>query len=190
MTLLIIGLTLFIFVHLIPSMGGLRAVLAGRIGEQKYKGIIGLVALVGLALTIWGYHVAPVAPLWIPPMSAGFTVTAMMLVSTILFVASIIPSNIKRVVRHPQLSAVILFSGAHLLVNGDLASIILFGSLLLFSVVAVISALIRKLGDNIGPQPASRDIKVLIIGAVVFAALVFLHPYLFGVPALNFVRPA
>jgi uncharacterized membrane protein len=184
MTLLIIGLALFMGVHLIPSMGNLRSYLAGKTGEEKYKGIIGLISLAGFALIIWGYSIAPVRQAWEPVLAPGKLIALLMLLSVILFVSSAISSNVKRIVRHPQLTAVVLFSSAHLLVNGDLASIILFGSFLLFSLIAIISALIRKLGADTGRQPVSRDIKVVVIGIAIYAGLIFLHPYLFGVPAV------
>lgn len=184
MTLLIIGLVIFIVAHMVPSMGGLRSHLISRIGEEKYKGIYGLVSMTGFGLIIWGYIVAPFQDVWVPFSSLGKLVAVLMLLSVISLVASAIASNIKRIVRHPQIASVALFSLGHLLVNGDLASIILFGSFLVFTIVALISALVRKSGSNIGRQPFASDIKVVVIAVIVYAALVFLHPYLFDVPAI------
>lgn len=184
MTILIIGLVLFMGAHLIPSMGRLRPYLAGKIGEEKYKAVIGVVSLVGFGLIIWGYSVAPLRQAWEPVLAPGNLVAILMLISIVTFVSSAITSNIKRIVHHPQLIAVILFSTAHLLVNGEVAAVILFGAFLVFAILALISALIRKLGTAIERQPIGSDVKVIVIGVAVYAALLFLHPYLFGVAVI------
>ncbi len=74
---------------------------------------------------------------------------------------------------------------AHLCANGDMASLLLFGSFLVYSLLGIVSATLRKTGKITEPQPVFRDAITVVAGAVVFAVLVFLHPYLFGPQLIN-----
>jgi uncharacterized membrane protein len=165
-------------------MGGLRQVLVTGIGEEKYKGIIGIFALIGFGLIIWGYIRAPFQNIREPDLSLNYISIVLMYPSVVIFVSSTIRSNIKRIVRHPQLTGLGLFALAHLLVSGDLASILLFSSFLVFSVIAFISAIIRQLETERNRHPAIQDLKVVFTGTVIYGLLFFIHPWLFGVPVL------
>ena len=108
-----------------------------------------------------------------------------MLVSFVLFVAAQAPTNIRRILRHPQLTGVLLWAVAHLLVNGDSRSVVLFGS---FAVWTIAEMLLINRRDGAWQKPESvaliKDAVTIGIGAVAYVIVFLLHPVLFGVPAV------
>jgi len=185
MTLLIVGIVVFFAIHLVPSLPPLRGSAVQRLGENTYKMIYTAVAAAGLVLIIWGKATAGYIHLWTSPDWGQTVAFPLVLAALILLAASHMPGNITRLVRHPMLWGVTLWALAHLLANGDLGSLLLFGSFLLYSLFDIVSATARKTGKIAEPQPVFRDLITLAAGAVLFAVLVFLHPYLFG-PQLNY----
>lgn len=108
-----------------------------------------------------------------------------MLIAFYLFAAADMKSNIKRFIRHPMLLGVFLWSCVHLFANGDLASIILFGSFAIFSLFGMVSANIRGALVQKEKYPIKKDVVSIIGGLVAYAIFVLLvHPYLIGVPVL------
>jgi uncharacterized membrane protein len=105
-----------------------------------------------------------------------------MFASLVLFVGSKVPTNLKRIVRHPQLTGVAVFAIAHLLANGDLRSLVLFGGIGLWAVVEMVSISHRD-GAWEKPEalPLAAEIKLLVAGVVAYLVLVFAHPYIAGV---------
>lgn len=184
MALLVAGLVLFIGIHLVPSVPALRAGLVARFGENPYKGIYSVIALAGLVLIIIGKGAAEFEPLYAPPLWGRHVAMILMPVSLILFPAANMPTNIKRFTRHPMLWGLTLWSVAHLLANGDLASVLLFGGLGAFGLFAMWSANRRGAQKSTTVLPIAKDVMVVVAGLVAWAVLLFLHPYLFGVPAV------
>ncbi len=184
MTVLVLGLVLFIGIHMLPSMQTTRGNLLNRFGENGYKGLFSLVALLGLGLIIYGKSIAPFVHVYVLPYGVRHPAMLLILFAFILFVASMIPCNIRRWVKHPQLLAVLLWGGAHLLVNGDVASILLFGGMSLFAVIGLISAIVRGKGPSPEKKPIWRDILVLVVGLVSYALVVKFHGVLFGIPLI------
>lgn len=180
MTLLVCGLILFFAVHLIPTLG-LRAALVARIGELPYKGLFSLIALGGLVLIVVGKSGAAFTPVWHPPAFMAHITKLLMLPAFILLLAAYVPSNIKRRIRHPMLLATKLWATAHLLINGDLASMLLFGGFLAFAVVAMISANKRGQNTELPVRPKYMDALVVVLGLVVYASVAMHHQQLFGV---------
>jgi uncharacterized membrane protein len=182
MTLLILGVAVFIGAHLIPSAPSLRSRLQKRVGANAYRGLFALVSLAGFVLLVVGMGRAPDVPLWDPP-SWGHRVPVFgMPVALILFVAAFMPTNLKRLTRHPMLWGVTIWAAVHLLANGDLASLILFGSFGAFSLFDMWSANQRgaKLSSKVVPY--WRDVLVIVVGAIVYVGLLHSHELLFGVP--------
>ncbi|MCW8195613.1 NnrU family protein [Proteobacteria bacterium 005FR1] len=180
MNLLVIGLIIFIGTHAIPTFTGLRSSLATRLGEKRYKGLFSLVALVGLVLIIIGKARAEFVFVYDPPSWGRHLTMLLVLIAFILLPAAHMPTNIKRFTRHPMLWGVTLWGVGHLLANGDLASVILFGSFALYSPLAMLSANHR--GAKLQEQrvPLRKDLMVVVAGFVVYAVFLFAHPYLFG----------
>ena len=181
MELLIAGLLLFAGTHLFPSCVTYRAKVIKSLGENTYKGIYALLSLAGIVLMAVGY--ARADPVFVyHPVSWGHTLTAiLMLMSMVLFAAANMPTNLKRVTRHPMLWGVVVWGVAHLLVRGDLASLILFGGMASYALLAMLSANFRGARKQQEKLPFIKDVKPALAGLVANAVLIMLHPYLFGV---------
>lgn len=184
MTLLVLGIAVFIGIHLLPTFAPTRHKLIGRMGEGGYKGMFSIVSAAGLALIIFGKAYAGFVPVWTPPAWTRHLALTLMPFAFILLVAAYLPSNIKRLTAHPMLWGVTLWAAAHLSANGDLASLLLFGSLGAYALFDMLSANRRGAAPSSKSFPASRTIAVVAIGLAAYAAFLFLHPYLFGVPVI------
>lgn len=190
MMVLIVGLILFLGVHLIPTQPELRDGLKERIGEGPYKILFALLSLVGLVVIVLGFHKLQLHPgknpiLWEPPIWTRHLAVALMLPAMILLVASLIPSRIRTATRHPMLIAIKIWALAHLLANGDLASLLLFGSFLAFAVYDRISVKKRGALGPLGaaaPASALNDVLVIGVGLALYAWLLLGgHQWLIGV---------
>jgi uncharacterized membrane protein len=193
MILLILGLIIFIAGHAFTMVRGLRAQAIARIGEGPYKGLYSLVSVLGLVLIVWGYgsyRAGGYIPVWDPPVWTRHLALPLVWVAFVILPAAYLPGRIRRAVKHPMLANVKIWALAHLLANGDLGSIILFATLLVWAVVARISAKHRDEALPHGAplaEPAGwrNDILAITIGTVVYVVFLYwLHPLLFGVQAL------
>ena len=191
MTLFLLGLAIFFGAHFYSALRS-RAPekdIKTRLGYGPYMGLYSLVSLVGLVLIIYGYGASRGAGLlYTPPTWMAHLNLVLMIPAMILLIASQIPTGrLKKMSKHPMLLAVKIWAVGHLLANGELNSVILFGSFLAFAVFDRI--MVKKRGD-IGPGPdavtnSTMDVIAVIGGLAVWAVLLFwLHPILFGVRAL------
>lgn len=183
MTLLILGLVLWWVLHLAPIFStGLQQRLSGAIGVGPSKGVAALAILASVALMTIGYQNADTDVLWVAPAFLWHLNNLLMVLAVFLFIAGNIPSHVRRVIRHPQLTGTKLWAVSHLLVNGDVASVVLFGGLLAWAVVAMIGTN-RRDGPR-GPKPEATMAGLavhVIAAAVVTAVVMLLHLYLGGV---------
>ncbi|WP_428642551.1 NnrU family protein [Roseibium sp.] len=193
MTLLVAGLVLFLGIHSLPMVPSVRGGLQSKLGENGYKGLFALVSFAGFGLLIYGYGLARMdgSPiLYDPPLWARHLTMLLMLPVFIFLVAAYVPCRIKVALKHPMLVAVKLWAFAHLLANGDLASVLLFGGFLVWAVVDRIS--VKRRGPGAGQlafvsgKPGKlSDIGVILAGLVVYGLFVWkLHPLLIGVPVV------
>jgi len=182
--LLIWGLILFIGVHVVPSSARLRAALAARLGENGYKILFSLVSAVGLVLTAVGYGQAPREQIFEPSQTARTFLPVAMAVAFVLVAVANVPGRMRRLLRHPMLAGVLVWSVLHLLANGDLASNVLFSAFALWTVFAILSAEYR------GKRPAVADGKLgnpafdlagVAVGLLAFWLILHFHADLFGV---------
>ena len=183
MSLLIAGLLIFSVVHLLPAVSpGIRSQLVAKLGENAYRGVYSVVIVASLVIIVFGWRAATPAGLYAPPFGGGPVISALVFFAFVLFVTSKARSNYRRFVRHPQMLAVILWSVAHLLVNGDSRSVVLFGGLGIWAVVEIVLCNKRD-GEWRKPDvvPFSADMIVAVIAGVAFAATFYLHKALFGV---------
>lgn len=186
MTIMLAGLVLFLGVHTLTTMRETRAALMGRIGEGPYKGLYSLVSLAGLVLIVWGYgryRAAGYSPVWDPPQGLHPVALVLMWLSFVALAAAYSPAGkIKGVLRHPMLVGVKAWALAHLLVNGDLGSIILFAAFLAWAVYDRIA--VKRRGDAGAPSSnfTSGDLIAVVVGSVAYAAMFWLHPWVIGVP--------
>ena len=181
MALLIIGLALFVGAHLLPTSQALRGALVARLGQNGYKALVAIASGVGLVLTVIGFGRAPEEQIFPPSQTARMLLPVAMAVAFVLMATAYAPGRLRRLLRHPMLAAVLIWSGLHFLANGDLAGNILFGTFAAWSAFAILSATRR--GQKIGgPQTrAGADIIAVVLGLAAFAAILYLHETLFGV---------
>jgi len=180
MNLLILGITIFFSIHLIPIFP-LKKFLINRLGENKYKGLFSLIALIGILIIIYGFSSADYYPIWDPlPYSKGLALT-LMPISIVLLVGANIQTNIKRLTKHPMLIGILIWSFVHLLSNGDLRSIILFVSFGVYALIDIIFSKKVLTTNNTANYTLTKDIIVVIIGLLVYAIIVYFHQYIAGV---------
>jgi uncharacterized membrane protein len=189
MTLLVLGIVVLVGIHFLPAFSELRDGLIAQLGRNGYRALFSVVSLLGLALVIWGFAKAPVVQIWAPPDWTRHLALLLMLPVFPLLLAAYLPGKIKAKVRHPMLAAIKFWALAHLIANGDLASIILFGSFLAYAVVDRI--LVKRRGGTepvlaVSKAEARRnDLISLGAGLALYVAFLFwLHPLLFGVSPL------
>lgn len=189
MLVLILGLVIFLGVHSAQIVApGWRSRQMARTGEGAWKAIYTVASLVGLALIVWGYGLAREdgrVQLWDPPVWTVHLNYLLMLPIFVLLVAPYFPGRIKVALKHPMLVAVKLWAVGHLLANGDLASLVLFGSFLAWAVAARISAKRRSAPVRLPGAPPSpyNDLLAILIGLALYVAFVlWLHGALIGVP--------
>lgn len=188
MSVLIIGLALFLGVHLLTTLRGARAAVIGRLGEGGYKGLYSLVAAAGLILIFIGfgsYRSAGYIQVWNPPFSLFHPIALFLLWFAFVALTATYapPSRIKSLLRHPMLVAVKAWALSHLLVNGDLGSMLLFGSLLAWVIYDRIA--VKRRGDT-GAAPVGwsiNDLMVVGLGTAAYVAMFWLHDSLIGVTA-------
>jgi len=188
---MILGLVLFFGVHTLTTQRELRARVIASSGEGGYKIGYALVSAAGLALIIWGfarYRATGWIDVWYPPVALKHITVALMLPAVILVVAAYVRGRIYTKLKHPMLTGVKLWAAAHLLANGDLGSIILFGSFLGWAVFDRIS-LKHRTDAGAPPIPVGgprNDLIAVAVGLVAYLALAFaFHPVVIGVPVVG-----
>ena len=182
MVFLALGIVLWVAVHLATTLRlGFRAALIAKLDENKYKGLFSLVMLVAIALIVVGWRSTDSIHVYDPPLWNSPLMIVLMWIAVFLFAAARAPTNLKRFIRHPQLTGVAVWAGAHLLANGDNRSLVLFCSLGLWALVEIF-LISRRDGAWIKPDavPFSRDLIVAVIASVVVVILMLLHPYYTG----------
>ena len=184
MILLVCGILLFAFVHFIPSFApSLRAGAITRMGEGGYKGIFSLFLLASFALMIIGWRGAQPTLLYVPPGALHTVALGLLGVAFLLMAVSMRDSRLRLLIRHPQLTGVALWGISHLLLNGDNRSVALFGGMTLWALIEIVAISKRQgvwiKGD--APSWGAEGVTVLI-AAITVGVVVYLHPWLSGVP--------
>lgn len=182
MVLLIIGLLLWSIVHLSKAVfPAQRARLIAGIGELPYKGLFSLLIVAALVLIVAGWRSTLPWALYMPPLALRHLTFLLMPVAVVLFIAARAPTDIKQYIRHPQLSGVKLWAVAHLLANGEIRSLVLFGSLLVWAVLEVI-LISRRDGAWVKPARVGLPLTLVstAIGLALTAALMWAHPWFTG----------
>lgn len=190
MLVLIVGIVVFLGVHALATRRALRADLIAKLGAGAYRGLFSLGALVGLALIVWGfsrYRAEGLIPVWTPPIwTRHLTITLMWFAFVSLACMNPAPSRIRGWLRHPMLVAIKIWALAHLLANGDLGGMLLFGSLLAWAVYDRIA--VKRRGDLGAPRVAAftgADAIALVVGTAAYVAMIFLHPLLIGLSVVG-----
>lgn len=186
MTILILGLVLFFGIHLLPGFTTPRAALVARLGANRYRGVFSVISLLGLVLIIIGFARAPFVHQYTPISGARHLALGVMPLVFFLLAASNMATHTRRVLKHPMLIGTALWAGVHLLANGDVRSLLLFGAFLVFSLVALVSASIRgKTLVGAKPAQAKYDLMAFAGGLAAFAIVLYFHGWLFGVAIVS-----
>lgn len=184
MTLLIIGMLLWATLHLLPSAGrGVRDAAIAKIGFGAYRGLFSLAIIGALALVVFGWRQSTPEYLYTTTSTMRSAALALMPVSFILLGASGRATRIGRVVRHPQLTGLLVWALAHLLANGDSRSLVLFGGMAAWSVVSIFF-INRRDGDWVKAEAPSiaKELIGVVLSLVVMVLLMMAHPWFTGVP--------
>jgi uncharacterized membrane protein len=193
LVLLILGLVVFFGGHVVTRMGTVRSQLVARLGLNAFRGLYSLVALLGLALIVHGfgiYRASGMIPLWTPPHWMPHLAIPLMWISFVLLASTYLPGWIKTRAKHPMLAAVKIWAFAHLLANGDLGSVLMFGTFLAWAVITRIM-LKRSGGSETVPGAGvlagskRNDVLAVLIGTgLTLAFITGVHKFLIGVPIL------
>jgi len=190
---LILGLILFFAIHLVPTSPALRNGLVERFGEPAYKIGFSVLSLAGFVLIVLGYHKLQIMPgknpvLWDPPSWTRHIAFLLMIPAMIFLVAAFVPSRIRTALKHPMLVAIKTWALAHLLVNGDLGSLVLFSAFLAFAVYDRITLKSRPDAPAPSAPPGPLNDAIVVVGGLVLYAVMMLwgHGALIGVPLTSF----
>ncbi|MGB4246442.1 MAG: NnrU family protein [Pseudohongiellaceae bacterium] len=182
--LLIPGLLIFMGLHLLRELGW-RDTLQQQLGLRRYRILFSLGIVISLVMIVEGKAGAPFIQLWAPPYNLRSLTHLLMISATILFMAGNLPRSYTRdMVIHPMLVGVIVWGVAHLLSNGDLASVLIFGMLPVWAIVKIIS--LERTKKALGsPTPERRpglqwDAVAIILGMIAYSVFLVFHGQLFG----------
>lgn len=192
MTILILGLVLFLGIHSIRIFADpWRTLQTEKMGEPKWKGICSLLALIGFILIIYGYgQSSPSITIWSPPLWTWHITAALTLIAFILLAAAHVPKNgIKAKVKDPMVLGVKTWALAHLISNGSLAGIILFGSFLVWAILDFKSC--RRRGNNSLDAPTEASLMMTLATyttgiAAWFIFAIYIHQALFGISPFGY----
>lgn len=187
MAMLITGVLLWSLIHLMKSVTpGLRGTIQGAIGEGPHKGLVALILLVALALMIFGWRSTTAEFVYDPPGWGRHANMTLMFIAILLIGAAQGASRIRQWIRHPMLTGVLIWAVGHLLANGDNKSLVLFGGLGLWALISIVTV---SRNEGVWVKPAKvaslgRELLSVVIVAVLYAILMFAHPWIAGVPVI------
>ena len=192
MSYLVLGLVLFLGVHSVRIVAdGWRTQMRARMGELPWKGLYSLASILGLALIVWGYGLARQQPvvLWNPPVGMRHAASLLTLIAFVLLAAAYVPRNaLKARLHHPMVLGVKVWALAHLLSNGNLADVVLFGAFLLWAVLDFRAARQRDRAQGMvyAPGTAAGTGIAVVVGAAAWAGFAFwAHAWLIGVAPMG-----
>lgn len=153
---------------------------------MAFRGVFSVILAAALALIVLGWRATDPVALYDPPAWGRHAAMALMLFAVFLFVSTRSKSNIKRLLRHPQLTGVAVWAGAHLLANGDQKSVLLFGALGIWALVEM-ATISRRDGPWVKPAQSNiaQDVLTAAIAVIVYGGLLYLHPYFSGISLLT-----
>ena len=192
MSYLVLGLVLFLGVHSVRIVAdGWRTQMRARLGEGAWKGLYSVASVVGLVLVVWGYGLARQQPvvLWNPPVGMRHAASLLTLIAFVLLAAAYVPRNVfKARLHHPMVLSVKVWALAHLISNGNLADVVLFGAFLLWAVLSFRAARQRDRAQNTvyAPGTAAGTGIAVVVGTAAWAGFAFwAHVWLIGVAPLG-----
>ena len=188
---LVLGLLLFIGLHLLRELGWRNALIA-RFGQRSYKGLLSVAVLLSIFLLVIGKGNTPFIQVWVPPFNLRSITHLLMISSCILVAAGTLPNSYTReLIVHPMLIGVIVWGASHLLSNGDLASALLFGTLGLWALFKIFSLEFNKgyrsSEENKRKPSLIWDASAIVLGMIAYILLLVFHGPLFGFALVAFI---
>jgi len=180
---LILGVLLWSLLHIVPAVPlGIRAKVIARTDVVVYKGLFTGLMIGSVLLMILGWRSTTDTPAFTAPAWGAPLCTVLMLATSILLFAPYLQTNLRRLMRHPQLTGFLLWGVGHVLASGQVRSVVLFGGLTVWAIVQML-LLNRRDGAWVKPGPVARmaDFRLLLVGLGFFALFMFTHQALFGV---------
>jgi uncharacterized membrane protein len=187
MILLVLGVLLFSILHLVPALPRLKAAVVERLGRRVYGPVFGLISIVALGLIVLGWRMAEFIPVYEPPAWGRHANFALTLVAFLCLGVFLFRGQLRQRLRFPMGLAVLFWVTGHLLANGDVRSLILFGGLLIYAGLHIIVGLVR----DVRPTPEVRgghDLLSLLAGVALYGVMTQLHPFVIGVPIFSLTR--
>jgi uncharacterized membrane protein len=191
MTLLILGLLIFLGLHSVSIFApAWRDAQVAQRGENAWKGIYSLLSIVGFALLVYGYGQSRLAPvvLYTPPTALRHVALLLMVPVFVLLLAAYLPGRIKTAAKHPMLLATKLWATAHLLANGNLGDVLLFGGFLAWAVldrIAVGKRTVQRKPVVTAAPSRMNDVLAIVGGLVLYVVVIaWAHQRFIGVPPL------
>lgn len=182
---LIVGLAVFFAAHGLTMMRDARGALVNRLGALSYRGLYCVVSLLGFVLIVHGYGHAPRVDVWLPPPALRHGTLLLMVPVFVLLVAAYLPGHIKATVHNPMLIALNFWAVAHVLINGDLASMLLFASFLAYGVIDLMAVTRGGRSPQVTTPRVAFDVIAIAVGALIYGGFVMgLHQFLIGVPVI------
>ena len=184
MVLLVLGMVLWAAMHLLPSTApGLRQGLIDKLGFNAYRGMFSLSVLAALVLIVFGWRNSQPSLVYLPAESLRLVALLLMVPAFLCLGASGRATRIGRIIRHPQLTGLLIWSISHLMSNGDSRSVILFGGMGIWAVLEIV-LISRREGDWQKPQAPSwtKEALGIAITLSVMAVVMLIHPWIAGVP--------
>lgn len=188
MILLAVGVLFTALMHLVAAVPSLKARLKQAVGERAYGPVFGLASLFGIVLIVLGWRMADFVPVYDPPewgwyANLGFTLVAFICLGIFIFRGSL-----RQKLRFPLAIGTVFWAVGHLLANGDLASLILFGGLLVYALAHIVLGV----ANGVRPSPEVRsghDLVSVLIGIALYGVMAQLHGVLIGVPVFQLPLP-
>lgn len=183
MLVLALGVALWSAIHFLPSVApGARDGLIDTFGPKTYRAVFSIDMVIALGLIIWGYRTAEFEPVYDPPAWGVHLNNLMMLIAIYLFGVGGAKGWVASKLRHPMLTGAIVWAVAHLLVNGDQASVLLFGGMALWA-LGMIFMINRRVSAWAPPKPAGllAEVKLIVATLLIFSVIAFAHGWLLGV---------
>lgn len=184
MILLALGVVLTALMHLVAAMPSLKARIKALIGEKAYGPAFGIASLAGIAIIVMGWRASAFVPVYDPPAWGWYANMALTLLAFICLGIFIFRGSLRQKLRFPMAFAAIFWSVGHLLANGDLASLILFGGFLAYAVAHIVTGT----ANGVRPTPevrAGHDLLSVMIGIALYGVMAQLHGALIGVPLVQ-----
>ena len=188
MNLLIIGLIIFLLLHFIPSFPSLREKLRQALTPKGYKILFSVLSLLGIVLIVFGLKQAPFIELYKPPAWGRHLAMLLMFPAIYCFFSTSLgpaPSSLKVYTANPLNWGVALWAGSHLFANGDVAHVMLFASLLIFSLISIVTSNQRGMQPSLKVRPPlTLELGFVLVVFLMYAVLIWAHVYITGMPLI------